>query len=129
MQMENLLARRREIEISKKSALMTHLNTSVGVGVAVAELQGDSNWHIYASHVEALRQNYEQQARGYEQSLLGAEFLEPKQYGQLKIKLAESKGMAKGLALALDLAKTLIQRGEKAAKELADISKPPDLKV
>lgn len=87
------------------------------VAVAMSEIQSDPRWKVYADHIEALRQDYERQTRGYEQALLGHDFLEPKRYGQLKIEQAKANGAAEAFKQALEIIKTLIDRGETAQLE------------
>ena len=107
----------------QKDKLIAHWSSQQVVASVMSELQADPRWFVYGNHLETIRQEYERQAKGYEQSLLGNEFMESKRYGQLKTSLAESRGIVKGIKIALDLAKELIERGEGAKKAQTELIK------
>ena len=92
----------------------------VNVGRAMEELITDPRWAVYGNHVEALRVDYEERAKGHERILTGREFLDPQRYGQVRVEMAEAAGIAKGLKMALDVVEVLINRGEAAAGEKID---------
>ena len=93
---------------------LEQMRHQAAVAEVMSELQADPRWAVYGNHLQSILENYEREVKGYEQSLLGHEFLEPKKYVQLKISLATAKGAVNGIRIALNLAKSLIERGETA---------------
>ena len=123
MDFEKIVEHLKNRSDGQKDKLVANFAGYVTAASVMSELQADPRWRVYGDHLETIRQDFERQAKGYEQGLLGVEFMEPKRYGQIKIFLAESRGVTKGIKIALDLAKELIERGEVAAGALAELAK------
>lgn len=109
------LEKKRQEERLKTVEQIRH---QVRVAAVMSELQADPRWELWGNHVEAVKAEYKRQEGGYTQALAGNEFLEPKRYGQLKLSQAEARGVVKGIEIAMNMAKVLIERGEAAIKEL-----------
>ncbi len=89
----------------------------------MGELQSEAKWSIYTDHVKATVEGYEKTAEGYKAKLSGLDFLTPQEYGELRVKLADTQGLIKGLTLGLTLVTALITQGEKAAQDIAVLTK------
>ena len=93
------------------------LRHQAGIGVVMSELQAEPKWAIYGNHLKALQEFEERKVKSY-QDKLGGDFLTPQDYGQLKINLAKAEGTVAGFRQALNLAKELIESGERAENKL-----------
>jgi len=123
IQLEDIALRLKQQRDLKQTEKIEQFEHQIGVASQMSELKADSKWSIYLGHIEAIASDYERQSKGYLQSLSGAEFLEPRQYGEFKVKLAKSEGFADGLKLATELVAQLIISGEKAAEELVNLTR------
>ncbi|MEK7110856.1 MAG: hypothetical protein AAB867_03305 [Patescibacteria group bacterium] len=94
------------------------LRHQAGIGVVMSELQAEPKWAIYGNHLKALQEYEERKVKNYQDRLLGGDFLTSQVYGQLKINLAKAEGMVAGFQQALNLAKELIESGERAENKL-----------
>lgn len=117
MQLEDTFAYREARKVEYKEKAVAQRRAQIAVAMAISELTADPRWKVYGDHIEAIRQDYQRQANGYAQALLGNDFLEPRKYGQLKIEQAKAQGAAEALKQALEVAKVLIERGGEAKAE------------
>lgn len=106
-----------------QSEHLEQLRQQVGVGNVEAEIQGDSKWHVHMNHMDVLIQTAEREVAGYQQSLADGDFLGPEKYGQVRVKLAQAKGFVRGLKQSKELLTVLVERGEKAAEEMYQLTK------
>lgn len=95
----------------------------MGVASQMGELQAEAKWSIYTDHVKVTVEGYEKTAESYKAKLSGSDFLTPQEYGELRVKLADTQGLIKGLTLGLTLVTALITQGEKAAQDIAVLTK------
>lgn len=112
----------KKLKEEQRVKVLDHMRQVQGVGVVMSELQADPQWAIYGNHLEALKQRYKQGQGGAERLLLDGKFMGSKEYGDTKIMQAEYRGIVRGIDLALNLAKELIERGEQATKLVADMA-------
>ncbi len=123
IQIEDIAPLIKKEKEDRNAKQLEQLRLQVGVGTAVSEIQGDPKWSIYLGHQNALLDSAEQQVRGYEQSLGSGEFLTPEKYGQIKVKLADSRGFVRGMRQSMALLTDLINNGEKAAEQTFQLTK------
>ena len=121
--LEDLAPRIKQIREKKQQEKADQFRSQVTVAEKLRELQADPRWDTYVYHIDALRQNYERAQKGHEQALAGNEFMGPERYGKAKVDLAEAKGAARALALAIEMVTTLIKRGDAALEELERLTK------
>lgn len=125
-QLEDIMPYLKAKEKEAKDERVEQLRHQWGVGVVMSELQADPRWAIYGNHLKALQEYEEAKVKNYQGQLLNKDFLTPKNYGQLKVALAKAEGIVAGFQQALDLAKQLIEQGEKA---LGSLEKKDDEEV
>ena len=123
MQLEDFADDFKAEKEQRQSEHLEQLRQQVGVGNVVAEIQGDSKWHVHMNHMNVLIENAEREVAGYQQSLSDGDFLDPKTYGQVRVKLAQAKGFVRGLKQSKDLLTVLVERGEKAGQEMFELTK------
>ena|SRR3990167_2128149 len=111
----------KKLKEDQQVRVLDHLRLVQGVGGVMSELQADPKWKIYGDHLEQIKQRFKESQEGAERLLLDGKFMNSEEYGKTKIQQAEYRGTVKGIELALSLAKELIERGEGAAKIVADI--------
>ena len=119
--LEDLAPHIKKLKEDQQVKVLDHMRLVQGVGSVMSELQADPKWAIYGNHLEEIKQRYKDQQAGAERLLLDGKFMNSDQYGEAKLKQAECRGTVKGIDLALSIAKELIERGEEAAKIVADI--------
>src|SRR3990167_731060 len=119
-QLEDILPYLKKKQEQAELKAVDQLRHQAGVGVVMSELQAEPRWGIYANHVQAIKEQWEEKSNAARGRLNGPYFLDEKEYGQLKLDQARAEGMAKGIALALSMATTLIQRGETAMAALGE---------
>lgn len=94
------------------------------VGRVVSELLADPKWEIFVRHVQELADRSLALA-GREKTRLVNDILKPEEYLECKVKLALYSGESSAFQRVIELAKTLVLRGEEAAKEVATSSEEP----
>lgn len=83
----------------------------------MSELATDPRFERWGREVETQKRQAETRAKACEQQLLGS-YLTPDQYNKVKCEHATWTGMVQAFDMALVVAKTMIEMGEKAAEEL-----------
>lgn len=106
----------------QRVAVLERMRQVQGVGGVMSELQADPRWAIYGNHLAEIKQRYKQSQEAAERLLLDGKFLNNEEYGKTKIQQAEHRGAVRGIEIALSIAKELIERGEQAAKIVADMA-------
>ena len=122
-QLEDIAPQLKKEKEERQSQQIEQLRYQVGVGNAVSEIGGDTKWSVYVGHINALIESAEQQVRGFEQSLGSGEFLGPEKCGQVRVKLADARGFAKGLKQSTQILVDLVEKGEKAAEQTYQLTK------
>ena len=89
------------------------------VGKTLSELRADPRWEVYGRYLEAERAKAEGLCRVAEQSLLNIEKPpSPQEEYRAKLALAQNRGTIEAFNYALNIAKQLIEQGEKATEIL-----------
>ena len=92
-----------------------------GQAETVSELIADPRWEIYGRQIEMKRKTHGGELAALKTKLENA-FLNPQDYGETKVKQAYNQGCCDGLDFALQIAKDLIEQGEKALGEIEILS-------
>ena len=106
--------------IVRSKARLEQKRQEYGVGVEMSALFADPRWKILADHVESRRKSLQDTITSLRGELNGKSFLPPDKYGQLKLDIASIEGMLDGIDYWGRVAKALLERGEAAAKEVAE---------
>lgn len=120
LSLEDLQKPLEEVRQQRRDQRLLQVKQMEAVAAAAAELMQDPRWATLQGHAIAIKNRYESTASGQRGRLTNGEFLDPKQYGQLRLGLAKNEGVCIGIQIVLDLAKTLVDAGEAAAKNLVD---------
>lgn len=91
-------------------------------GSKVSALQADPNWEIYGRYLEREKERHEESAKIQEEALLNLENpLLESQALKVRLRLAHNRACVEAYTFALNIAKTLIERGEQAQTEIAKL--------
>ena len=101
---------------------MRQLRGHVAVADKVSQLVSDPRWEVWGRHVEAIKDYYAKRQAVAAAKLL-TETLSGDEYVKAKVAHASSLEAVKVLDYALNMAKTLIEQGEKALAELRQYDK------
>ena len=96
---------------------LRQLRERQGVAQKVSELVADPRWEVWGRHLEAMRDKAKDRLVSVELKLTG-EVLSPDEYVSVKVSQSSARGEVRAYNNALALAKTLIEQGEQAMKEL-----------
>ena len=123
---EDMAPRLKEAREKKRQEHLFNLREQKKVGETMAQLIQDERWHLYVSHIETVKARYEESLKLIERKLLDGTFLDSTQYGQQKMSQIAYKARIEAFDFVWKLAETLVNRGEKAAEELALEERPLD---
>ncbi len=90
------------------------------LGVALSVVQGEPKWTTFANHLQALKEQGQLRVNVSQGKLSGPEFLDPKEYGQLKLDISDLTVYVRGLSDALNLIGELIKQGKMATEALKE---------
>ena len=119
--LEDLLDSRRQAAEKKRGAEIDQLRMREHVMLILRDLEADPKWQVLAEHIATESAYIEKQVEYHKARLEGGEFLDPKEYGQLKMKLESAKGYLRGLNRGLALMSELIKTGEIAKQKIEEI--------
>ena len=108
----------------RESARQSHieqLQARASVGQKISELQADPRWEVFGRHVNALRSTEFDRETSSQNRLINA-ILTSEDYLKVKIAQASSSAAVKAYDNVMNLAKTLIEQGESALKELNSLT-------
>jgi len=71
-QIEDIAPQLKAEKEQRDSQRLEQSRYTVGVGISVAEIQGDSKWAVYLNHMNSLIESAERQVRGWTYSLISA---------------------------------------------------------
>jgi hypothetical protein len=120
--LEDLLGSRRQVAEQQRVNQVDQLRAREHVLHVMLDLQSDPRWVVLADHIIAEGEQLKKQAEYMSARLLDGEFLDPKEYGQLKLKLADMRGYHRGIERVLTLMAELIKTGEIAKEKIAEIN-------
>ena len=118
--LEEIRVYQARIEGEKRLARKDRLRLAASLGQAMSEVTADPRWKVYADHLEALRQRKEVLLKVARDRLNGQEFLEQKEYGQLKLDIAENFGYVSAMRDVLRVITELVEQGQAAVAELKE---------
>ena len=94
------------------------------VGNTLSELRADPRWEVYGRYIEQERAKNEASAKAQERALLDMVNPMPAlDELKAKLRLAHNQGAMEAYKVALEIAKTLIEQGEKAEALIAQMGK------
>ena len=125
LQREDIEDRLTAQETERQKVRVHQLRIVAAVGQTMSELKADPRWELYGRHLELMRNQNEDLAKKCELSLVGPKMLDPKEYAQLKVELARYRAYGDAYSKALEIAQTLIERGEQALKEIEGLPQIP----
>ena len=102
---------------SKEAQRQFRLQSVKAAGENVSELQADPRWEKFFRPIEAQSENLKHNLANVERKLSGA-YLPPEEYTKTKIAQAGIQGQISSFDYVINLAKTLIEAGNKAKEEL-----------
>jgi hypothetical protein len=120
--LEDLLGGRRQTAEQQRVNHVDQLRAREHVLHVMQDLQSDPRWVVLADHIIAEGEQLKKQIEYITERLVGGEFLDPKQYGNLKISLANLTGYHRGIERVLTLMADLIKTGEIAKEKIAELS-------
>jgi hypothetical protein len=120
--LEDLLGPRRQAAEQQRVNQVDQLRAREHVLHVMQDLQSDPRWAVLADHIVAEAENVKKEMEYSRMRLNGGEFLSPKEYGQLKLNLADLTGYHRGIERVLTLMAELIKTGEIAKEKIAEIN-------
>ena len=120
--LEDLLGPRRQAAEQQRVNQVDQLRAREHVLHVMQDLQSDPRWAVLADHIIAEGDQLKKQAEYMTARIVGGEFLDPKDYGQLKVRLADLTGYHRGIERVLTLMAELIKTGEIAKEKIAEIN-------
>jgi hypothetical protein len=120
--LEDLVGPRRQVAEQQRVNNIDQLRAREHVSHVLRDLESDPRWWLLAQHLDAESEVIKKQMEYMSARLLDGEFLDPKEYGQLKLKLADIRGYDRGINRALTLMAELIKTGEIAKEKIAELS-------
>ena len=103
---------------SARQAHIEQLQARASVGQKISELQADPRFEVWGRHVEAMKAIAQQRLDTVEHELTSNKLLRHDEYISYKIMQSSARGEVLAYNNALSVAKTLIEQGESALKEL-----------
>lgn len=121
MNIEDLRGRLSEKAAAIRQAHVYRDRQSVVQGKAMSELFADPHWEVWERHVNFEKQRRELLFKSMGEMLLASRNkLTLEKFEAAKLDLAEHEAWIAALKFAVDIAKDVIERGEKAAEEIED---------
>ena len=118
MNIEDLKGRLDETAQQARATMRLAARQTQIAGNAMLELTADPNWEIWERHIDAEKQRREQIFKSMGEMLLShRNKLTLEKFDQAKMDLAEHEAWIKALDFAVNIAKDVIERGEKAIDE------------
>ncbi len=91
-------------------------------GMKISQLVADSNWELYGRYIEREKERHEESAKIQQAALLNIDSpLDGPDLLKCRLRLAHNVACVQAYALALSIAKTLIERGVDAGAEIAKL--------
>lgn len=112
MQLEDLKEHRERKAAEAQAKSLERMRVAHGVAEQMRELLADPKWNIYAGRLEELRARAERQAVAAAQTLTDGTFLDPKEYGQLRMTLSTARALAAAYGHSVSLITELVKAGE-----------------
>ena len=90
----------------------------------MSALMADPRWEVYGRHIEAERAKNEASAKAQERALMDmTDPLSPQDELKAKLRLAHNRGATEAYGVALNIAKILIEQGDKAEEQIRALVK------
>ena len=109
---EDLIRSQTAAQEKRRAVLAQQMQLREQVALAMKNLEASDEWRLLCQHLAEESKHVEAAVKQMEARLTGGEFLEPKEYGKLKTKLADEKGYLRGLDRAFTLMAQLKQPGQ-----------------
>ena len=111
---------RRDAE--EKAKQIPQLRSREQLGLKMSQLTAHPDWEVYGRYLEAERAKNETSAKAQERALLDmTNPLLPHDELKAKLWFAHNQGAVEAYNVALNIAKVLIEKGEKAKEQIAAI--------